>query len=235
MPQHPPEPADPAGATALLQMMWLASPSLPVGGFSYSEGFESAVEFAGVADAQRAGDWLVDQLHLALERSELAVVAQAIVAWRRGDLERIVELNDWVLSTRETGELRQQTEQMGHSLVEWMRNQAMDAAQLDWLAGLNPTYPLAFALAASTTQATVRDGCLSFAFSWAENMVQAAVKAVPLGQNAGQRILQRLVAEIPCATDRAMALADEQRQAFCPMLAILSAQHEIQYSRLFRS
>jgi urease accessory protein len=66
-------------------------------------------------------------------------------------------------------------------------------------------------------------------------MVQAALKAVPLGQSAGQRILASLVGEIPATVDRAAALMDSQRQAFTPMLAILSAQHEMQYSRLFRS
>jgi len=76
---------------------------------------------------------------------------------------------------------------------------------------------------------------LAFAFGWAENMVQAALKAVPLGQSAGQRILGRLSLEIPAAVDHAMQLADGERQAFTPMLAILSAQHETQYSRLFRS
>ena len=76
---------------------------------------------------------------------------------------------------------------------------------------------------------------LCFAFGWSENMVQAALKAVPLGQSAGQRILQALSAAIPEAVDHAMRLADGERQAFTPMLAILSAQHETQYSRLFRS
>ena len=76
---------------------------------------------------------------------------------------------------------------------------------------------------------------LAYAFGWAENMVQAALKAVPLGQSAGQRILARLTTEIPRAVEYALALPDHARQAFSPMLAILSAQHEHQYSRLFRS
>jgi urease accessory protein len=97
------------------------------------------------------------------------------------------------------------------------------------------TYPIAYALAASSTQASVRDCCLAFTFGWAENMVGAAVKSVPLGQSAGQRILACLADEIPGAVDYAVALHDSQRQAFSPMLAILSSQHEIQYSRLFRS
>jgi urease accessory protein len=79
----------------------------------------------------------------------------------------------------------------------------------------------------------VRDTLLAFAFGWAENMMQAALKSVPLGQSAGQRILARLAAEIPAAVDHALQLGDADRQAFSPMLAILSARHETQYSRLF--
>ena len=94
---------------------------------------------------------------------------------------------------------------------------------------------MAFALAASLGDAPVRDCLLALAFGWAENMVQAAIKSVPLGQSAGQRILLRLSREIPAAVDSAMALREDERQAFAPMLAILSAQHETQYSRLFRS
>lgn len=224
-------------APSLLQLIWLASPALPIGGFSYSEGLESAVDHAGVTTEAAASDWLTHQLHLTLSRGDLAVLAKAIPAWRRSDLAHVAELNAWVLHTRETGELRLQTEQMGRSLVEWLRNQpGTDVARhLDALARMDPTYPIAFALAASRTQASARDCLLAFAFGWAENMVQAALKSVPLGQNSGQRILARLADDIPGAVDHAMGLLDSERQAFSPMLAILSAQHETQYSRLFRS
>ncbi len=223
-------------AASLLQLIWLASPALPVGGFSYSEGLEAAVDRAGVATETIASDWLVDQLHLSLTRGDLAVVAQAIGAWRGGDGERLSELNAWVLQTRETSELRLQTEQMGRSLLEWLRNQpSASAEQIATCARLQPTYPVTFALAASQTRASVFDCLLAYAFGWAENMVAAALKAVPLGQSAGQRILARLADEIPSRAERAMVLADGERQAFSPMLAILSSQHEVQYSRLFRS
>ncbi|MGH8848730.1 MAG: urease accessory protein UreF, partial [Polaromonas sp.] len=111
------QPAEPLPAASLLQLIWLASPALPVGGFSYSEGLEVAVERAGVATESIATDWLKDQLHLTLARGDLAVIAQAIPAWREGDLLRIRQLNDWVLHTRETSELRLQAEQMGRSLL----------------------------------------------------------------------------------------------------------------------
>ncbi|MDP2263433.1 MAG: urease accessory protein UreF [Hydrogenophaga sp.] len=224
---------------ALLQVLWLASPALPVGGFSYSEGLEAAVDAGLVVDEASAARWLTDQLHLALARSDLAVAAQAIPAWQAHDLDRIRQLNDWVLQTRETQEFRLQTEQMGRSLLEWARQlgdlgagvfQRLNAAALQ-----PPTYPVAMACAAASLDADVHDSLLGFAFGWAENMVQAAIKSVPLGQSAGQRTLARLGAEIPAAVDQAMALTDDQRQAFTPLLAIHSARHETQYSRLFRS
>ena len=222
--------------SSLMQLMWLASPALPVGGFSYSEGLEAFVNSASVATELAASHWLVDQLHLTLARGDLAVVAQAVHAWRHDDLVRLQKLSDWVLQTRESSEFRAQSEQMGRSLLEWLRNHnTATTAQIDACAQMQPTYPLAFALAASATAASVRDCLLTYAFGWAENMAQAAIKSVPLGQGGGQRILSALAAEISVAVDFAIALSDEDRQAFSPMLAILSAQHEVQYSRLFRS
>ncbi len=249
--------AAPLSAPARLQLMWLASPALPVGGFSYSEVLESAIDSGRVSNEAQASAWLVDQLHLSLARADLAVVSKAVSAWARGDLDRVTELNRWVTQTRETSELRLQTEQMGRSLVEWLRNRSGDASpmhgdvRLAQCAALTPTptWPVAFALAVALclphgaghgqsqaiSSEAVQETLLSFAFGWAENMVQAAIKAVPLGQSAGQRMLQALIDQIPDAIDHALRLSDSQRQAFTPMLAILSAQHETQYSRLFRS
>ncbi len=223
----------PLADASLLHLIWLASPALPIGGFSYSEGLEAAMESRLVATESEAMAWLSDQMQVALARSDLAVVAQAIAAWRQADLARIHALNEWVLQSRETSELRLQSEQMGRSFIEWLKS-----VQPELTRSLNlpsPTYPVAFALAAAGTEAPLRDCLLSYAFGWAENMAQAAVRAVPLGQSSGQRILQRLAAEIPAAVDHALAQTEDSLQAFTPMLAILSAQHETQYSRLFRS
>jgi urease accessory protein len=222
--------------SGLLQLIWLASPALPIGGFSYSEGLEAAIEQGLVHDEPSATDWVVDQLHLTQSRGDMAVLAQAIPAWQCMDTSRLQALNNWVMATRETAEMRLQTEQMGRSLLDWLRNlqQASDT-QLACCAKLPPTYPLAMALALSLAQAPLDQALQACAFGWAENMTQAALKAVPLGQNAGQRMLARLAREIPLAVQTAMALQDEDRQAFNPMLAILSARHETQYSRIFRS
>lgn len=224
-------------AATLLKLMWLASPALPVGGFSYSEGLEAAVESGRVHDEASAGSWLRAQLALALGRSELPLVAQAHAAWQANDLPRAAALNDWQRRTRESSEMRLQAEQMGRSLQDWLRQRAPDDERVAFLGSLAPapTWPLAFALAAVLAGAAAREALLAFAFGWAENMVQAAIKAVPLGQSAGQRILAQLSAAIPAAVEHAMAQSPGERQAFTPMLAILSAQHETQYSRLFRS
>ena len=226
----------------LLQLMWLASPALPVGGFSYSEGLEAAVESGTVTNEAQAADWLLDQLRLSVARSDLATCAQALRAWRDGDRAAVESINDWVRTTRESAELRLQTEQMGRSLVEWLRNggsvaQGAVDERVTALAALRPapTWPVAFALAAVRTGANDADALAAFAFGWAENMVQAAMKAVPLGQSAAQRILAALATAIPSAVEHALRLGPDERQSFAPMLAIRSAQHETQYSRLFRS
>lgn len=128
--------------------------------------------------------------------------------------------------------------QTGRSLLEWLRNgEQGDDLRLLTLAALQPAplWPVGFALATVLAGASPREALLAFAWSWAENMVQAAMKTVPLGQAAAQRLLARLAAAIPAAADAAAALPDGERQAFTPRLAILSAQHETQYSRLFRS
>jgi urease accessory protein len=223
-------------ASRLLWLMQLASPALPVGGFSYSEGMEAAVEHGLVTDEHSAQTWLIDQLHLVQARSELPVVAQAIRAWRTHDKAALQQLNDWVMQTRETFEMRLQTEQMGRSLLIWLRNhQAADEADMQLCDSLPPTWPLVFALALNTHAVDTREGLLTCAFGWAENMVQAAIKSVPLGQLSGQRMLAALSAEIPLAVEHALSITDNQQQSFTPRLAILSARHETQYSRLFRS
>ncbi|MFY8084060.1 MAG: urease accessory protein UreF, partial [Rubrivivax sp.] len=150
---------------------------------------------------------------------------------------------------------------MGRSLVEWLRNgEHAGDPRLACCAELSPapTWPVAFALACALAcaheplaedqgegpatdgatddvQGATASALLALAFGWAENMAQAAMKSVPLGQAAAQRILTRLTQAIPSAVQQALALPDHERQAFTPGLAILSARHESQYSRLFRS
>jgi len=223
----------------LLPLIWLASPALPVGGFSYSEGLEAAVSSGWVHDAHTAETWLLEQLWLTQARGDLSVLGAFIQAWRSSkaeSTERVIELNEWVQLTRESSELHLQTEQMGRSLLDWLRQrQWCDEHQLDVCQTIGPTYPMVMGLALASTGADENSALMTYAFGWAENMTQAAIKSVPLGQSAGQKILATLSEHIPAAVRDALSRNDETRQSFSPMLAILSAQHETQYSRLFRS
>jgi urease accessory protein len=190
-----------------------------------------------VHDEASAAAWLHDQLRFGLGRGELPLLAAAFEAWAAHDMARIEALNSWMQQTRESSELRLQSEQMGRSLHDWLRQRAGADARVNTLGRLAPapTWPLAYALAAWRSGAPREAALLAFGFGWAENMVQAAIKAVPLGQSAGQRMLARLAEALPAIAEAAARLGDDERQVAAPMLAILSAQHETQYSRLFRS
>ncbi|KQW49822.1 MULTISPECIES: urease accessory protein UreF [unclassified Roseateles] len=222
-------------ATYLLHLLWLASPALPVGGFSYSEGLEAAVDAGVVHDEASAGDWLLNQLELVQARAELPVAAAAHAATLALDGARLAELNAWVLQTRETSESLQQAQQMGRSLLIWMQGLMPEATVLPLLKALKPapTWPVVMGAAAASRGAALEPALQAIAFGWAENLMQAAIRGVPLGQTAGQRLLAGLVHAIPQAV--AAAMAAPEPMAFAPLLGIHGARHETQYSRLFRS
>ncbi len=220
-------------------MMWLSSPALPVGGFSYSEGLEAAVDAGLVVDEARTLAWLRGQLQLTLARSELPAACAAHAAWAAADFEALRTIQTWVLTTRETSELRQQSQQMGRSMLEWLRTLQPGHPLLPLAAQLHPApaWPLAFALGALALGLDAEQMAHALAFSWLENQVQAAMRAVPLGQSSGQRLLATLTPDIPAAVAQARNLQHhmDDWQSFSPLLAILSSRHETQYSRLFRS
>ena len=149
-------------AKRLLGLMQLSSPALPVGGFSYSEGLEAAVDHGWVHDETSASAWLQDQLHLVLVRSELPIVARAMPAWQALDTVRLKALNDWVLQTRESLEMRRQSEQMGRSLVLWLHNHAQTSPDaLAWADSHAPAWPMAFPCGAEAPAIIATTGFLT--------------------------------------------------------------------------
>lgn len=203
---------------SLARLLQLASPALPVGAYSYSQGLEAAVEAGIVTDAASAERWIGDVLEFSMARME------AVLLWRMMQGE---PLNELFLATRETAELRAETLQMGFSL----RKLLVELGFGD-LGGEEVSYPSAYAYAIRKMEIPPRDALVAYLWSWLENQVIAAVKAVPLGQTAGQKILLSLGA-------RLAALADEiphrEPSNLAPGLAMRSTLHETQYSRLFRS
>lgn len=227
-------------ASQLASLLHLSSPALPIGGFSYSQGLEAAVELGLIRDEDTALRWIAHQLALSITRCEAPVWVLLYDGWRRRDLAQIARWNSWFHVTRETHELRQETEQMGWSLLKLSTDLGWgEQDDRDYLAGLGPvTLPAAHAYASWSLGQDLTPGLTSYLFAWLENQVMAAIKSVPLGQTAGQRILHQTRQGLAPAVDEAIArsASDPPRVGnLAPMLAILSARHETQFSRLFRS
>lgn len=224
----------------LVSLLHLASPALPIGGFSYSQGLEAAIDCGLVRDAATAERWIHDNLNHVQAQCEAPVWLLLHRAWQAQDRVALERWNAWFHVTRETSELRLETEQMGWSLAKLVTQMAWgDAPMRDALRTISPLcLPTAFTAACVALGIDARDGLAAYAFNWAENQVAAALKAVPLGQVAGQQILRGLHRAVLDTVDEAERRANAdppQLSTFSPMLGLLSARHETQYSRLFRS
>ena len=223
--------------TSLARLLQLASPALPVGAYSYSQGLEAAVEAQVVTDSKSAGRWIGDALTLSLAKFEAPAWCRLYSAWQASDFDEVRRLNGLFGATRETAELRAETLQMGYSLrrlcVELGEFDAGVIAELQRMEEI--VFPAAFTFVATRWEIPERDALVAYLWSWLENQVMAALKAVPLGQTDGQRLLLRLGAALSSIADEAMAAEDAMLANFAPGLAIASSRHETQYSRLFRS
>ncbi len=215
---------------ALTRLLQLASPALPVGAFSYSQGLEWAVEAGTVTDEATTLRWIVDQLEWNLGCYEVPLLARTMAAHKVGAGDTVKELDAIYLASRESAELRAETLQMGHSLRKLILDLALPVA-----VPPQPTFPAAWSALVAHWDIAADEALAAWLWSWAENQVMAALKAVPLGQAAGQRILLELGARIPVVVERALDTPDENFSNFAPGFAIACARHETQYSRLFRS
>jgi urease accessory protein len=227
----------PPEALALVRLLQLASPALPIGAYSYSQGLEWAVAEGTVRDAATAQTWIGEVLEHVVAVGEAAVAWRLLVAAQREEWTAVAHWNAWFRASRETAELRAETEQMGGSLTKLMGDlERLDTAATSALGSLAPvTLPAAYALAARGFALLPDAALVAYVWAWLENQVLVAVKAVPLGQVAGQRLQLALGARIPASVDRARSIADDEVASFAPGLALASARHETQYTRLFRS
>ena len=217
-----------------VRLLQLVSPTLPVGAYSYSQGLEAAVEAGIVRDAPGAERWIGDVLALSVRGMEAPVFLRLAGAWTAGDMEGVQRWNVEFVASRETAELRAETLQMGYSLCRLLRELGLEGAQK--LAAIDePAYPTAFTFAVAAWGIDAREALGAYLFAWIENQVLAALKSVPLGQTDAQRMLLALSQRIPAAVEGAAAMKDDELSNLAPGLALLSARHETQYSRIFRS
>ena len=220
---------------ALPRLLQLASPALPVGAYTYSQGLEWAVEAGGVRDQKTAKQWIAGLLEQGIGRFEAPLTACLQRAWAAGETGDIERLNGEFLASRESAELRAETVQMGYSLRRLLHELEDFPLPPAFDALPEVAFPTGWALAAAVWEIPLADSLAAYLWSWCENQVMAALKAVPLGQAAGQRVLLVLGGRIPAVVQQALVLPEAEWSNFAPGLALASSRHETQYSRLFRS
>jgi urease accessory protein len=227
-------------AAALFHLLQLASPSLPIGAYSYSQGLETAIVQGHVSDPASARVWLANQMQQVMGQFEAPLFWRLLHAFGTRDAQGVADWNDCFLAARETAEFRAETVQMGYSLAKLIVElQIADAALLALLLPLQAqgevALPTALACASVALEVPHDAALLGMLFSWLENQVLVCVKSIPLGQVAGQRLLLSLRSELEATAHRAQHLRDDELNNWWPGLSLLSMQHEVQYSRLYRS
>ncbi|MBN3897180.1 MAG: urease accessory protein UreF [Nostoc sp. NOS(2021)] len=219
----------------LLSILQLASPTLPVGAYSYSEGLEMLVENGTIANQIHLKHWLKAELLYGAIRLEAAVMVRSQQAAKMGDVESLCHWNLWLSAARETEELRASSWQMGRSLIQLLGKLEPQIVPIVNAVGNPCNYAIAFGIAVAHWQITIKAALLGYLHSWASNLITAGVKLIPLGQTAGQQLLLDLQPLFSAAALEILTLEDDQLACCSWGLSLASMQHETQYTRLFRS
>lgn len=222
------------GASGLVRLLQLASPALPIGAFAFSQGLEAVVEAGLVRDEASALEFLSGVLGDGLVRLELPVLVRLERAALESDADAALRWSEFLLASRESMERRQEDQHLGRALARLLGDQGVPGAAA-WYTRPEVTHAALFALGGVHFGVPREALLLGYAFSWAENQVGALSRLVPLGQLAAQRVLAALGGLIPRACERALELDDMELGATLPGLALASALHETQYTRLFKS
>jgi urease accessory protein len=219
---------------ALLRLLQLASPALPVGAFNFSQGLEYAVEQGWVRDGSQAADWILGVAANGVATLDVPILLHLHAAWQHTDEQRALALSRELVASRETRELRAEERHTGQALAKILVGLGIDAARA-WQRERGASFAALFALAACEAGAAARVTAAAYLWAWAENQVLAAVKLVPLGQTDGQRLLEAARLRIPQLVADAEGLRYEDIGNTTPLAVMASAWHETQYTRLFRS
>jgi len=221
-------------AQSLLSLLHLSSPALPVGAFAYSQGLEFALDAGWCRNRDDVQNWIQDNLAFGLGQLDLPLYKRVYCAWLDGDFVSVRNWNETLLAFRETKELYLEDVQVGSAYAQWHLGQDAERASLLEQCP-NPTVVTMSALAAVISSIPMEQALLGFAWSWAENQIASASKAMPMGQTDGQMILHQLIPLMAQVCEQALEIEDDDIGTGLMGTAIASSLHEHQYSRLFRS
>ena len=219
---------------AMLRLWQLISPALPVGAYAYSGGMESAIEAGWVRDESTAQDWIQGVVSAGLVHLDVPVLVRLYRAWCDNDLDTVWYWNSYIQASRESSELLAEDRHLGQALARLLSDLDVEGAEPCRKTG-SVSFATLFALATVRWNIALRDAVQGYLWAWCENQVAAAIKLIPLGQTAGQRILGHLMQTLPEHVQQGLVIQDQEIGMSAPALAIASAWHEHQYSRLFRS
>jgi urease accessory protein len=221
-------------AAALLRLYQLSSAALPIGAFAYSQGLEQAVALNDVKCRDSAAEWIVGMLRRSVFRLDVPVFARSYRAQLERDAAAVRRWNDYLFASRGSAELRAEERQVGSALARLLSREGVEAA-LPWVTDARVTLATSFALASVTWAAPLEPAALAYCYAWCEAQVGAATRLVPLGQSDAQRVLSILIAQAAAELAAALGRSDSELSSSAPGQLLLSALHETQYSRLFRS
>ncbi|MGF1525033.1 MAG: urease accessory protein UreF [Leptolyngbyaceae cyanobacterium] len=221
----------------LLTLLQLSSPALPVGAYSYSEGIETLATQGTVVSGSDLLHWLMQELAWGAIRVETAIMGWGYEAAVQKDFATIARWNEWLSAFRETEELRSQSWQMGRSLLRLFSDlePALVGQLPETMQQGNWNYAIVYGIVAQAWQVPLNPAGLAYLQSWAANLISASVRAVPLGQTEGQRLMRQLAVPLQQAHSEIQAMTESDLTACSWGVSLASMQHETQYSRLFRS
>jgi urease accessory protein len=220
-----------------LDALHLASPLLPIGGFAYSQGLEMAQELGLVHDRASASVWIRDGLLLVMARQEMPWWLACYRAAREGHWSALTQSTKNLVALRETAELRLESRQMAYSLVrlfdQWLQPEQRPPTEV--LDSLRGNFTAAHAALCGMRALASEVAMTAYLWAWLENQVLSAVKLIPLGQADGQVLLHEIKPCVPQAIAVAVSLPTQEVGSAPIGWSVISARHETQYTRLFRS
>lgn len=230
--------AVPVGALAAL--LQLTDSALPTGAFSHSFGLESYLDSGEVRDEPTLLAWLEGFLATQLMHTDAIAVRRAHRAQSTGDLPGIEALDAELTALLVPAQIRAASVKMGRRMLEIAREAFPAPIVEEYSAGLAAArcaghYAIAFALAGAGQGLDEETVVEAYLYSTLTSLTYNAVRAIPLGQLAGQRVLATLRAKVPAAVVRSRTADPRHFGAAAPALEIHQMRHEHQRARMFMS